>query len=150
MTLRVVPVPAGLTSLVQPLDTHCFAAMKRRIRERYTQCRSAGDFHPHAFLSLMSDISSNFLCSVSWATAFEQVGIQDCPHSHLTGALQDYFPWRVTRWPLQLRMGVCATMRKWDSANFVLQVPKPGMDLSPEDVRCQAKAPKMVTCGSSC
>ena len=89
---RVVPVPAGLTSLVQPLDTHCFAAMKRRIRERYTQCRSAGDFNPHAFLKLMSDISSKFLCSVSWATAFEQVGILDCPNSRFTGALQEYFP----------------------------------------------------------
>ena len=92
LNFRVVPVPAGLTSLVQPLDTHCFAAMKRRIRERYTQCRSAGDFNPHAFLKLMSDISSKFLCSVRWATAFEQVGILDCPHSHLTRALQDYFP----------------------------------------------------------
>ena len=38
-------------------------------------------------------------------------------------------------------------VRKWGQqfrlrANFVLQVPKPGMDLSPEDVRCKARAPK--------
>ena len=90
----LVPVPAGLTHLLQPLDVYFFAGYERYLRESYRQMRSIaaqGAATPKAWNKLLFDVCTTYLNSHAWAPAFAQVGLG--PHRcALIHDLQAYFP----------------------------------------------------------
>lgn len=76
--LWVVILPAKLTHLCQPADTHVFAALKSACRQWCTRARLAspnGHFPDSAWFDMMFEISTKFLCGRPWRRAFEATGI---------------------------------------------------------------------------
>lgn len=97
LSLFKAPVPAGLTYLLQPLDTHCFAGLKHRLRRQYQQVRSAeGHVSAEQFLVLLFGVSVHYLCSKRWIRAFDATGLSGAGHT-LTRELAVHFPggWHV-------------------------------------------------------
>ena len=72
-----IVVPAGLTWLLQPLDTHAFLQYKLRLRARYHSRRAAtadGKLTMAQFLPVVYDAIHQVLEGRTWATAFEKNG----------------------------------------------------------------------------
>lgn len=90
LQLPLVPVPAGLTWLLQPLDVSFFSAMKQQYRQQYNRNLAEGGMTPEAFLRIMSHIATKFTCRRSWKSSFQQLGF--LPGGTLTSELRKYFP----------------------------------------------------------
>lgn len=70
-------VPAKLTYMLQPLDTHVFASYKSCLRRLYRQAKIDGKglVSPARWLHLLFEICTTFLCGRKWHKAFEQTGM---------------------------------------------------------------------------
>ena len=72
----ILPVPAGCTFLLQPCDTHVFAALKAFLKRAYRDSKDAnGVVTSEAWARTVIDAVTVFLCGRSWTTAFQQTGI---------------------------------------------------------------------------
>jgi hypothetical protein len=81
--VRVWPVviPAGLTWLLQPLDTHVFALYKVRLQRSYHAARIAkvdGRIDVTDFLPCVYDAIKQTLDGQDWSYAFERDGFSPC------------------------------------------------------------------------
>jgi hypothetical protein len=75
--LRVVVIPALLTAVLQPLDTHAFAALKRALRDAYQRALGANGgrtLSPREWVNLVAHCSWNFFRGRPWAASFENNG----------------------------------------------------------------------------
>lgn len=75
--IRVVVVPARLTWLLQPLDTHVFAQLKRAIRDAYQERvgrEGARALSTQSWVSVVTNTVYCFLRRGQWATAFDHNG----------------------------------------------------------------------------
>ena len=72
----VVLVPALLTWLLQPLDTHGFLAYKRHLRQRYQDelIARGRDLTIGEFLLCLLSAIRVVVCGTNWATAFDRNG----------------------------------------------------------------------------
>ena len=70
-------VPASMTLLLQPLDTHCFVWHKDYLRKlwRREQADSAGHVSFSSWITLLAKVSTVFLCKRSWTQSFEAAGL---------------------------------------------------------------------------
>ena len=83
-------VPAGLTWLLQPLDTHVFALYKRWLRNQFRALRSQGPVSCQQWLQLLGRGATTFLAGRRWRRAFESTGITGSKQN-LSSALKEYF-----------------------------------------------------------
>ena len=75
--LRILYVPPGMTSLLQPCDTHIFAAFKHNVQETWRQRRVAapgGQVSLEVWLGIVASAIES-LCSKPWKHAFESDGV---------------------------------------------------------------------------
>jgi hypothetical protein len=82
-------VPAGLTWLLQPLDTHVFAQYKAWLRNNFRSMLAQGPVSVQQWLQLLGEGATTFLTGRSWERAFEADGIIGS-RQKLSGHLQDY------------------------------------------------------------
>lgn len=68
-------VPASTTWLLQPLDTHVFAGFKGFLRKRWRDLMATGSATFQSWIKLLSQVSTSFLWSHDWSTAFVQDGL---------------------------------------------------------------------------
>ena len=71
-------VPAKLTPLLQPADTHLFAKLKCRLRQRWVELRMGDDngkVPPKLWLLAVMEIAGEILSSTPWAPAFQSAGL---------------------------------------------------------------------------
>ena len=74
---RLVFVPARLSSILQPLDTHAFASFKSWLERQHQQLRaqySEGLVPEDVWLSRLLQAPEEFFGVRSWASAFDAVG----------------------------------------------------------------------------
>jgi len=98
-SIWLLQVPARLTWLLQPCDTHFFRAYKRRLEAELCELRQqagGGDVTNDAWIEGISEAAVVFLSSRSWRPAFEQTGVTE--GAPLSEALQSFPPPRPT-WP---------------------------------------------------
>lgn len=77
-SIWIVQVPARLTWLLQPLDTHAFSAYKKLLEAEHRRLRreaDGGDVSNESWLLGMTHVASTFLCRRRWRSAFEQNGV---------------------------------------------------------------------------
>ena len=70
-------IPASLTWLLQPLDTHCFAAFKARVRKLYKEARINsidGSVDLAGLLRCIGGATRSVLQGTEWASAFDSNG----------------------------------------------------------------------------
>lgn len=76
--LRLVYVPAKLTWLLQPADTHCFRRLKAKLRQRWldlaTQSESGKISHTE-WVQAVFQVANQVLCGVRWSCAFRAAGL---------------------------------------------------------------------------
>ena len=78
--VRLLYIPAKLTWLLQPADTHAFALLKRRLRERFLQLRIAsatGEVSHEAWMKAVFSVVRSVLCGNRWEPAFKAAGLLD-------------------------------------------------------------------------
>lgn len=78
--LRLVYVPAKLTWLLQPADTHCFSRFKAKLRKRWLELRvesEDGKISPTQWLLAVFEVAQKVLCGIKWLPAFKAVGLLD-------------------------------------------------------------------------
>jgi hypothetical protein len=78
--VRLLYVPAKLTFLLQPADTHCFSRLKQKLRQKWMQLKvdsSSGEISHLEWFIAMLQIVSQVLCSNRWEPAFLSVGLLD-------------------------------------------------------------------------
>lgn len=97
LNIWLVPVPAGLTHLLQPLDVYVFVGYKRYLRESYRQMRSMaaqGTATLQAWIKLLFDVCTTYLNSHAWAPAFAQAGLgpHQCSQSRFASILPSWSP----------------------------------------------------------
>jgi hypothetical protein len=73
-------VPARLTWLLQPADTHVFARFKFRVRDLWNQSRSesdslAGNVTLEEWVGIICQAINDVVCSIAWRRAFHHVGL---------------------------------------------------------------------------
>jgi hypothetical protein len=84
-------VPARLTWLLQPLDTHVFALLKRRLHalQLDARCGSAdGVLHGAEWLPLLCQAVQEVVCRADWSHAFSANGVSDGPASMRSRVLE--------------------------------------------------------------
>jgi hypothetical protein len=90
-------IPAKLTFLLQPLDTHIFASYKVVLKKMYLQARSTGHgtVTSAAWLEVLFHMCTKFLCGRKWKAAFEQTGMLGDRSRDLSKDIQMNFPGAV-------------------------------------------------------
>lgn len=76
--IRLLYVPAKLTFLLQPADTHCFSRLKDRLRKKWVALRaqsSTGTISHKDWLCAVIGIVSTLFNGTKWAPAFQAVGL---------------------------------------------------------------------------
>lgn len=74
--LRLLFAPPGMTPLLQPCDTHCFAAFKNNAQENWRVKKSEAGGHPTLLMWFQAVAAAvHDLVHRSWARAFESDGI---------------------------------------------------------------------------
>ena len=76
--IRLLFIPAGLTRVLQPLDTHVFAQYKRTLREKWREVRAAsatGEVGTREWLSMIASSIRQVLQGVRWKSAFQEAGV---------------------------------------------------------------------------
>ena len=92
LNIWLVPVPAGLTHLLQPLDVYTFSGYKQFLQNAHKQARADhGDVDARAWLQLIFDVCTRFLNGRRWSEAFCQVGLGPSSAS-LSHELKTLFP----------------------------------------------------------
>ena len=75
--LRMLLVPAGLTGMLQPLDTHVFQPFRAKLRELWVECRSVAEDGEVSFLTwarLVIHPIQEVVVGKPWRAAFERTG----------------------------------------------------------------------------
>lgn len=78
--LRLVYVPAKLTWLLQPADTHLFSRLKAKLRRKWLELRvdsDDGKVSPTQWLLAVFEVAQTILCGIKWLPAFRAVGLLD-------------------------------------------------------------------------
>jgi len=78
--VRLLYVPAKLTWLLQPADTHAFGRLKQRLRRLWLNLRvrsTAGEVSHEEWLSTVFETVRKLFCGIPWKAAFESVGLLD-------------------------------------------------------------------------
>ena len=90
-------IPAKLTFLLQPLDTHIFASYKVVLKKMYLQARSTGHgtVTSAAWLEVLFHMCTKFLRGRKWKAAFEQTGMLGDRSRDLSKDIQMNFPGAV-------------------------------------------------------
>ena len=76
--IRLVFVPGRLTWLLQPLDSHCFARLKLRLREKWLSLATeseTGTVSYKTWLCAVFEIVPSVLCGLKWKPAFKANGL---------------------------------------------------------------------------
>ena len=76
--VSIVIIPARLTWLMQPLDTHVFAHLKRKIRNAeydWKACRSDRRLRPADRIELHSDAIRDVLVNTDWTQTLDRAGL---------------------------------------------------------------------------
>ena len=76
--VRLVFVPAKLTYLLQPLDSHCFQRLKRKLKEKFLSLAidsENGIVSHEAWLSAVFEVVPAVLCGLKWKSAFQANGL---------------------------------------------------------------------------
>lgn len=76
--LRVILIPAGLTSVLQPLDSHVFRQFRAKMQHLWLECKVGspqGEVSLDAWLGLVSEAIQSIVVAKPWRRAFERVGI---------------------------------------------------------------------------
>ena len=71
-------VPAKLTPLLQPADTHLFGKLKRKLKEKWVQLRLKDENGkvPHKlWLAAVFQVCKEVMCATNWKPAFESAGL---------------------------------------------------------------------------
>ena len=85
-------VPAGITCLVQPLDTHAFASFKAWLRAQFTRLQglaAGGVVSRVSWLRVLQTAKKEFFDQRQWAKSFQDTGARR-PVARLTTELQKY------------------------------------------------------------
>jgi hypothetical protein len=105
LNIWLVPVPAGLTHLLQPLDVYAFSGYKEFLRQQYRKSRAEkGTVSPLTWLQLIFRVCTSYLNSRKWSPAFAQVGL-GAKASALSTELQSLFPTGLPKQPLTCLTG---------------------------------------------
>ena len=78
LNIILMYVPASLTSLLQPADTHLFSKLKRKLKERWVQLRMEdenGKVQHKLWLAAVFEVCNEVMCSTSWQAAFQSNGL---------------------------------------------------------------------------
>eukprot|EP00434_Breviolum_minutum_P045572 symbB.v1.2.040893.t1/scaffold7627.1/size29405/2 len=76
--IRIVLIPAGLTGLLQPLDTHVFRQFRARMQHWWLESKSSasdGAVSLLAWLGLVRRSIDDIVLAKDWHHAFEQTGV---------------------------------------------------------------------------
>jgi len=71
-------IPAKMTYLLQPLDTHCFSSMKMRLKRKFQDARrnsQSGQVSAEDWLRILFGLPAGFLAARPWRNAFAQNGL---------------------------------------------------------------------------
>jgi hypothetical protein len=93
LNIWLVPVPAGVTHLLQPLDVYTFSCYKEFLRREYRLARAkhGGIITPQTWLRLIFQVCTRYLNSHKWAPACNQVGLGSTA-ADLSKEIQSLFP----------------------------------------------------------
>jgi len=75
---RMLLVPAGMTAVLQPLDTHVFKTFRHQMQQFWLDCKSCaadGEVHARDWLLVICEAIQAVVANTSWKHAFERVGI---------------------------------------------------------------------------
>ena len=78
LNIILMYIPASLTSLLQPADTHLFGKLKRKLKQRWVQLRMEdenGKVSHKLWLAAVFEVCNEVLCSSSWQPAFQSNGL---------------------------------------------------------------------------
>ena len=78
--IRLLYVPAKLTWLLQPADTHAFSSLKRRLRKAWvTLCveSATGEIQRAKWIQCLFKVAADLLTGTQWRSAFESNGFLD-------------------------------------------------------------------------
>lgn len=78
--LRLLYIPAKLTWLLQPADTHCFSRLKAKLRRRWLELiveSETGRVSTTQWLLAFFEVAKTVLCGTKWLPAFKAVGLVD-------------------------------------------------------------------------
>ena len=78
LNIIVMFVPAQLTPLLQPADTHLFGKLKRKLKQRWLQLRVQDENGkvPHKlWLAAVFEVCRDVMCTTSWQAAFASAGL---------------------------------------------------------------------------
>lgn len=81
-------IPAKLTFLLQPLDTHAFAGYKACLKKLFWEARGKGELTSLAWIKLLFHMCTKFLCGKQWWHAFERTGLTGDRGGALSGDIQ--------------------------------------------------------------
>ena len=93
--LRLVYVPAKLTWLLQPADTHCFSRLKSRLRKKWLELRvqsEAGKVSCTEWLLAVFEVAMSVLSGTRWLCAFKAVGLLD--EKNLSARILEHLGWQ--------------------------------------------------------
>lgn len=77
-SIRIILIPAGLTGLLQPLDTHVFRQFRARMQRLWLESKSSADdgaVSLLAWLALVRSTIDDVVLRKDWRHAFEHVGL---------------------------------------------------------------------------
>ena len=78
LRLSILPVPGRLTYLLQPLDSHVFATLKRELQLAQAEQRlrsTSGRLPPTAWITIMETVVRRVLCERTWVTSLRENGV---------------------------------------------------------------------------
>ncbi|CAE7512071.1 unnamed protein product [Symbiodinium sp. CCMP2592] len=94
-------IPAGLTGLIQPLDTLAFSAFKFHLKQQFQMGLGESETLPEDFLRRVFALSQTFFNGRKWKAGFASLGLEPEAPVRLSRDLRPYQEALV--WYLQLR-----------------------------------------------
>jgi hypothetical protein len=96
--IRLVYIPAKLTFLLQPCDTHLFIKLKRKLRELWVKARyrhAKGQVEDKDWLLLVCAAAKQVLNGTKWSHAFQATGALNGQGS-LSSSIKMFLEWSET------------------------------------------------------
>lgn len=125
--LHVLLLPGGLTWLLQPLDSHVFAAFKKKLAEVQEAKRGrelSGIMPPNAWVGLLGDAIHSVLVNQTWHKSFEQNGMspgwEHC-RTRILASAQPHLPLPPARPPSVDELDMMLGTKRMDFRKLVLQ-----------------------------
>lgn len=95
--INVVIVPARMTWLLQPLDTHAFASFKLSLRERFQRARAShflGEISMEEFLRILVIVIKEKIQHATWKLPFDRDGYTQ-GQEHVSMYIKQILQWSV-------------------------------------------------------